>query len=65
MLHFSDGQKLARDIRHRMRSDPLESSLTCFSMVLRTLLHVFILAFESCLWHVQLVGALVEELLPH
>ena len=48
-----------------MLSDPPESSLTCFSLVLRTLLCVFILAFESCLRHVQLVGILVEELVPY
>lgn len=65
MHHFSDGQKLAGDAKHRMLSDPLESSLTCFSIVLSTLLHVFMLVFESCLWHMLLVGALVKELVTH
>lgn len=65
MLHFSDGQKLARDIRHWLLSDPLESILTCFPMVLSSLLCVFILAFASCLQHLQLVGTLVEELVAH
>lgn len=65
MLHFSDGQKLARDMRHQMLLDPLESSLTCLLLVLRTLLHVFTFTVESCLQHLQLVGALVEKLVLH
>lgn len=51
MLHFSDGQKLDRDIKLQTLSDHLESILTCFPMVLTTPLCVSMLASESCLQH--------------
>lgn len=65
MLHFSDGQKLARDMRHQMLLDPLESSLTYLFLVLRTPLHVFTFTVVRCLQHLQLLGALVEKLVLH
>lgn len=42
-----------------------EAKPDLFIHVLRTPLHVFMLAFGSCLQHVQLAGSLTEELVPH